>query len=592
MPALVDNAERVNEGQLLNSLLNVVRETPERAAVISGETRVTFSQLWEAAERVAKRLKLHRRDSRDRVVVHVDRSAESLVLMLGTWIAGLTYVPVDVTWPSERVDFISLDSNSAFEISSKNLRVDRGPNCVVMDIDLKQGNRSSTVASPSASAEGRVSYVIYTSGSTGKPKGVLVEEYSVNNLLRAHWEVVYSKVFPKSAVVESTLFAPLTFDASIERVLNLWLGYSLHLINDETRRDPDLMCNYILQNKIAVLDTTPVLLDRMTSCELWSQVSAQIKLCIVGGEAISASLWQRLSILTPTFINAYGPTEATVNASVAVITGNTPNIGNALPGVKMRIVGADLSEVPTGSKGEILIGGAGLCVGYTDPSLDAGKFVHLERAGMERERYYRTGDLGSIDNAQTFFYHGRMDRQVKVSGYRVELSEIESVIASAFGIANVVAVVDGSPEQHRLLAFLERAEDSLPSRVEMFSTLKTHLPSYMLPAALIAVETFPVTPSGKTDEAALVHLAANYDRSPTGDIEQTVPSAVLEVWCEILSRGGVKENDNFFEIGGSSLLAIRAASRLTKVLGKRVPVGSILERPVFRDFLAYIESRA
>jgi amino acid adenylation domain-containing protein len=594
-----------------------VRRTPDALAVVYEGCSLTYTELNAKANQLARYLR-ERRIGPDRLVgICLERSLDLVVGVLGVLKSGGAYIPLDPTHPSERLAYLLSDALPGLVLIQERLR-DRLPGgCAeVISIDA---DWTAIAQSASLNVDARLlglephhlAYVIYTSGSTGKPKGVMIEHRQVVNLAKG-LETAYGRSTDCGRVA---LNASLNFDASVQQLVQLTSGRSLFLVPQEARRDPSLMVSFIRKNRIEGIDCTPSQLKTWLSSGLLETMQHHPRRVLVGGEAIDSELWRDLSECSDTdFINVYGPTECTVDATLAYLTHDAsgPHIGRPMQNRCVYILDSLRQPVPIGVPGEIYIGGAGVARGYLNrPELTAERFIKDPFSRDPQGRMYKTGDLGRWRADGTIEYLGRNDHQVKIRGFRIELGEIESQLARHSQVSEAVVIVyegarhashgegreaeawaDGEragraqPDggDKRLVAYVvphpTSAGESLPSVESLRTHLQGVMPEYMVPSAFVMLESLPLTPNGKLDRRALpapepgAYMSRQYE-APRGEIEETL----ARIWVELLRVERVGRQDNFFELGGHSLLATRVITHVGHVLEVDLPVRAMFETP-------------
>lgn len=408
----------------------------------------------------------------------------------------------------------------------------------------------------------QLAYVIFTSGSTGRPKGVMVEHAQVMNLYYSLKAEVFQH-YPQQSKV--CLNSSLSFDASLQSLLSLLDGHQLHILPNDIRVDGERLVQFIQQNAIDVFDCTPTQLEMLLLCELPLRVEQLILL--IGGEAVSTQTWLRLCAIKHfTAFNVYGPTECTVDATLAQISERhlQPIIGRPLANTVIYLLDDRLRPVPFGAVGHMYISGAGVARGYLDqPALTAERFSP-DPFLSKRARMYRTGDLARYLDDGNLEYLGRDDQQVKIKGYRIEPGEIEEKLLSHPQINKAVVIAYQTPAGEKQLAsYLVMAEGAekevLPRRLREY--LGNLLPEFMLPTAYVSMTSLPVTPNGKIDHKRLPAPDVNayvheLYQAPQGDTEQQLH----DIWANLLCVEKIGRNDNFFAIGGDSLMAMKLLS--------------------------------
>nr|WP_076863869.1 non-ribosomal peptide synthetase [Burkholderia pseudomallei] len=570
-----------------------VSRTPEAAAVICGDETLSYTDLDARANRLAHYLRGQGVGPDTRVGLALGRGVEMMTGLLAILKAGGAYVPLDPGYASERLRAILDDSRPAIVLADAAGRAALDALAGAPPIaDLHaDASRWSALPSTPPRVEGltprHLAYVIYTSGSTGQPKGVMVEHASVVNLWRALDEAIY-RTHPSARRV--SLNASIAFDSLVKQWVQLLSGRTLVVVPEPVRFDGRRLLDAIGRDRIDVFDCTPSQLALIEGAR-GPEDEAYPQVTLVGGEAIGEGMWSELaSASSRTYYNVYGPTECTVDATLARITAeHAPHIGGPLANVRAYVLNERLSPAPVGVRGELYIGGAGVARGYLNrPELTRERFI--DDPFVAGGRLYKTGDLARWRTDGSLEYLGRNDFQVKICGFRIELGEIEAQLAKVTGVREVVvlardsasAVHDSatehaapdalspSPEtstataaatatatatatEKRLVAYYTGDADVAALRAQAAQ----HLPSYMVPSAYVRLDARPLTPNGKLDRRALpapaddAYARAEYE-APQGAKEE----ALAEIWRDLLQVDRISRHDNFFQLGGHSLLAI------------------------------------
>ncbi|AIV92474.1 non-ribosomal peptide synthetase [Burkholderia pseudomallei] len=556
-----------------------VSRTPEAAAVICGDETLSYTDLDARANRLAHYLRGQGVGPDTRVGLALGRGVEMMTGLLAILKAGGAYVPLDPGYASERLRAILDDSRPAIVLADAAGRAALDALAGTPPIaDLHaDASRWSALPSTPPRVEGltprHLAYVIYTSGSTGQPKGVMVEHASVVNLWRALDEAIY-RTHPSARRV--SLNASIAFDSLVKQWVQLLSGRTLVVVPEPVRFDGRRLLDAIGRDRIDVFDCTPSQLALIEGAR-GPEDEAYPQVTLVGGEAIGEGMWSELaSASSRTYYNVYGPTECTVDATLARITAeHAPHIGGPLANVRAYVLNERLSPAPVGVRGELYIGGAGVARGYLNrPELTRERFI--DDPFVAGGRLYRTGDLARWRTDGRLEYLGRNDFQVKIRGFRIELGEIEAQLAKVTGVREVVVLArDSASEVHD--SATEHAAPDAPSPETATATEKRlvayytgdadvaalraqaaqHLPSYMVPSAYVRLDAWPLTPNGKLDRRALpapaddAYARAEYE-APQGAKEE----ALAAIWRELLHVERVSRHDNFFQLGGHSLLAI------------------------------------
>lgn len=559
---------------------HVLRDPHAIAAVFEEET-LTYQALNERANTLAHYLLELGISPEIPVAVCVHRSLDIVIGMLGIMKAGGAYLPIDPAYPIERRLYMLDDSDAPVLLTHNSLRDDfaeYGGRIVCLDGDGDELATRATTNPQTEVAASDLAYVIYTSGSTGRPKGVLVEHRGMSTLSREQQRLF--GVGPGSRVLQ---FSSISFDASIfEMVMALGSGASLYLGRRESLLPGRALLEKLRSERIQIVTLPPSALMNVPVAEL-----PDLRTITVAGEACPGELVERW-VHGRRFFNLYGPTEATIWSTFAECTtsASPPPIGTPIANTQVYILDANGEEVPLGVTGELCIGGVALARGYLNlPKLTAEKFVTRPIPGREDQRLYRTGDLARRREDGNIEFLGRLDFQVKVRGFRIELAEIESVLGSHPDVNEVCVVVraDGGGDERLVGYVVPHGSRPIPPG-ELRNHAKQKLPEFMVPAAFVSLDAFPMTPSGKIDRSGLpapesqprVHEAVV---APKGELEKRIAS----VWRELLKIDDVGVDDNFFEIGGNSLLITRANAKLEDLLGRSVPIVDMFRFPTIRE---------
>lgn len=575
-----------------------VKRAPEASAVVYEGQSLTYAQLSARANQLARHLRAKGVGPDAVVGICIDRSIEMMVAVLGVLKAGGAYMPLDPAYPDERLAGMVEDAAARVVLTQERLRnklKETKAESIALDSswsDIARNDSSDLDSKTVGTTTNQLAYVIYTSGSTGKPKGVMIEHQCVLNLWQG-LEQLYAQSVPCRRVAQN---ASLSFDASVQQLVQLLSGRTLYLIPQDVRQDPSLLVSFINEYRIEAIDCTP------SQLKLWIAADLQLDRCslrfaLVGGEAIDAQLWSTLSQCSETaFYNVYGPTECTVDSTVARLNddGTAPHIGRPMPNRRVYILDRGGQPAAIGVAGEIYIGGVGVARGYLNrPELTTERFRPDPFSGDLHARMYKTGDLGRWRADGTIEYLGRNDDQVKVRGFRIELGEIEVQLARCAGVKeSVVLVREDEPGEKRLVAYVVPGSKSdVLSVEELREYLRGVLPDYMVPSAIVILERVPLTPSGKVNRRALpapgvdAYVTRGYE-APQGEIEQTL----ARIWQSLLRVERVGRHDNFFELGGHSIIATRVVSQIREQLQVELPMRVLFDEPVVARMAVRIEA--
>jgi amino acid adenylation domain-containing protein len=562
--------------------------TPAAIALVFGEQEVSYGELNSRANQLGHHLRRLGVGPEVVVGICVERSIEMVVGLLAVLKAGGAYLPLDPGYPPERLSFMLADARPAVLLTTQ--RVNEGlplheSRVMRLDADwhLLTENEQEQVAS-GVRAE-NPAYVIYTSGSTGQPKGVVVCHGGVSNLYEEQ-----ARVFGLRKENRVLQFASLSFDASVfEIVMALGTGATLVLATREELLPGPPLLELLRKQAISNLTIPPSALALLPAAEL-----SALGTVIVAGDACAAEVMERWAEGRE-FYNAYGPTEATIWASVKQcrVGEGRPSIGKPIGNVELYVLDGELQPVPNGVTGELYIGGAGLARGYLyRPELTAERFIPHPFSVRAGARLYQTGDLARYHADGNIEFLGRVDHQVKLRGYRIELGEIEAVLGSHEQVSEVVVLARGGAAsgEQRLVGYVVRQPGAQVGSGELREYLKQRLPDYMIPAALVLLEQLPLTANGKVDRRALP--APELSRvDPDGAYvppQSEVERAIAGVWQEILQVEKVGRHDNFFDLGGHSLLLMKVRDKLAELFEQEVTITEIFKYPTVNSLAEYL----
>lgn len=547
--------------QLHQLFEQTARTYPHQVALSWLGQPCTYRALNEQADQLAARLRHQGVRAGDFVGLLLPKSVALYVGMLAVLKAGAAYVPLDLSFPPERVTFILGDCGARALLTSQALPAGFGawPGLV---IDLSQPAPAlPPLREPAAGGPNAIAYVIYTSGTTGLPKGVLIPHRSICHLVRA--EQLLFQPTPQDRVVQGFSVA---FDASLEEVWLAWgAGGTLVPVPEETMKAPDALPGFLVENQVTIFSTVPTLLSLLPAGV------PTLRLLILGGEVCPPELLTQWAGRQCRVVNTYGPTEATVVATAAnFVPGQRLTIGRPLAGYDVLLLDQLGQLVPLGAAGELCLGGAALAAGYLNrPELSAAKFNTVsELPNGFAGRLYRTGDLARFEADGNIDFLGRIDTQVKIRGFRVELAEIESLLLQWPGIRNAaVALKEDADGVKKLIAYLLLDPHQLLDATAVRAYLRERLAPYMLPAALVPLTAFPLLTSGKVDRKALPYPVGD-TQAPTRELalpRTPLESAIYAAWQKRFDTADLSITDDFFEIGGNSLLASLIISELRQL---------------------------
>jgi amino acid adenylation domain-containing protein len=568
--------------------------TPESVAVVFEGERVTYAELNARANRLAHHLRALGVGPDARVGICVERSVEMVVGLLGILKAGGAYVPLDASYPVDRLRNMLEDSAPAVLLThppqaATTAALSAGSAIPVLDLTGDQAWAVHPATNPGRDGLGpeNLAHVLFTSGSTGRPKGVMLEHGSLVN--RLAWMQDRYGMEPGEALLQKT---PFSFDVSFwEFFWPLMVGARLVMARPGGHRDPAYLADVIRREGVTVAHFVPSMLQVFLEHPDAAACSGLLRVP-VSGEAVSAALARQFHERLPGvgLFNQYGPTESgEVTEWASDPAAERVSIGRAIHNSAVYVLDRAGEPVPVGAAGELFIGGVAVARGYLGrPRLTAERFVP-DPFGQPGARLYRTGDLCRWLADGTLEYLGRTDFQVKVRGFRVEPGEIEARLASHPGVreAVVLALDDGAGGKRLVAYFVGEALESEALRAH----LSQQLPEYMVPAAFVRLDAFPVTPNGKLDRRALPApdadaFAARAYEAPVGEVENVLAG----IWSELLGVERVGRGDHFFALGGHSLLAVRVVSRVRRALGVDASPAALFERPVLADLARGLET--
>jgi amino acid adenylation domain-containing protein len=583
-----DTARPREAGLLVHELFaRQAQRTPDAVAVAQGSVALTYRQLDERSNRLARRLRRLGVGPEVRVGLCLERTPEMVVALLGILKAGGAYVPLDPSHPAERLGMVIEDSALPVLVTEEGLLGSLPAHSAValcLDRD-DDGISAETAASlDRLGDEESLAYVIYTSGSTGQPKGVQLPHRAVVNFLLAMAErpgLGAADVVPALTTI--------SFDiAGLEIYLPLAVGGRVEMLSREEAADGRLLAARLAACGATLVQATPATWRLLLDAG-WQGIPGLRALC--GGEALPRDLAASLLARGVELWNVYGPTETAVWSAVGEVAPGegTVLLGEPVANTRFYVVDRALQPVPVGVPGELWIAGDGVARGYLErPELTAERFAPDPFAAEPGSRLYRTGDLVRYRLGGALEFLGRIDHQVKIRGYRIELGEIEAALLRHPAVKEAVAAVRDDGGEKRLVAHLVADGESAPGALR--EHLKLLLPDYMVPAAFVTLESFPLTPSGKVDRKALpapeITSTPSTYLAPSGPVEELVAA----IWAEVLRVERIGVEDNFFDLGGHSLLATQVMSRLRAALGVELPLQRLFETPTVRALIRALEA--
>jgi amino acid adenylation domain-containing protein len=575
-----------------------VEEAPDAVAVIFEDRRLTYSELNRRANRLAHRLRSLGVGPGRLVAVHLERSPEMIVAVLGVHKAGGAYVPVEVSWPAERLRYILESERIGHVVTQTSLleALPSAPHVVCLDESALDGVQDSDPR-PLAGPED-LAYIIFTSGSTGRPKGVMVRHRPAVNLV--HW---VNTRFGVGASDTLLFITALSFDLSVYDVFGiLAAGGTVRIAAPAELRDPEALVKILLTEPVTFWDSAPAALQQLVAWLPADPQPAALRLVFNSGDWIPVALPDRVSQTFPgaEFVSLGGATEATIWSNFFPVREVSPGwssipYGRPIENARYHVLDEGMNPCPIGVPGDLHIAGiAGGCLsdGYAGaPELTAQKYVPDPFGDEPGARLYRTGDRARYRPDGNLEFLGRIDTQVKVRGYRIELGEIESVLMAHPAVREAVVLArEDTPGDQRLVAYLI-PDGEFPAALELRRFVQARLPDYMVPSAFVSLDGWPVAATGKLDRKALpppesapAKPEAAAPVLPGNGLERTI----AEIWKEVVGLPQVGVRDNFFDIGGHSLLMARVHARLEEALGRKVSMVDLFQYPTIGALAAHL----
>jgi len=565
--------------------------TPGAIAVCAGREALSYGELERESNRLAHYLRSAGVGRDTAVGLYLERSPAMVLAALAILKAGGAYIPLDPVQPVARLVFMLADSGARVVVTTSGLaqRLEAGSwQAVTLDGDAEKISAQPESLPESINQPTDLAYIIYTSGSTGQPKGVEVPHSGLSNLVAWH-----RRAFQVTAADRASALASLGFDAA---VWELWpyltCGASVHLPEEFVRSDAKALRDWLTSQGITISFAATAMAENLMQLE-WPKTAA-LRFLLTGADTLKKYPSPRLPFV---LVNNYGPTEGTVVSTSGVVaadisTNQPPSIGRPIDGAQIYILDDQQQPVPEGSTGEIYIGGAGLARGYRNrPDLTTERFISNPFSADAGGRLYRTGDLARrLPDGQIAFL-GRVDEQVKIRGYRVEPSEIATVLGQHATVrTSVVVARENVPGEKELVAYVVLSSGAKLNAGALRDHLRKRLPDYMVPAEFVALASIPVTANGKVDRAALP--APNGSR-PHAEayLEPRTPveEELVKILAPLLKLQRVGVNDNFFLLGGHSLLGTQLIARISETFGVDLTLLKLFDHPTVAEMSLEIE---
>ena len=565
-----------------------VASAPSATALVFNGERLTYGELNERANQVAHHLRRRGVGPDTLVGVSLHRTPIMVIGLLGVWKAGAAYVPLDPTYPADRLAFMVDDAavhTLLTDAKAMSLFPGAGGKLVCLDTDWTVIERESRDNPRAGTTPSNLAYVIYTSGSTGKPKGALIVHRGLVNYL---WWAIRAYGVEASGTVP--VHSSISFDLTVTSLYPALLaGGQVELLPEDVGAQ-NLLASLRQAKNRSLVKITPAHLELLTQQVSADEARGVTRAFVIGGENLTAEslqFWREAAPATR-LINEYGPTETVVGCCIHEVRPEDPQngsvpIGRPIANTELYVLDESLQPVPLGAMGELYIGGVGVARGYLNrPELTQERFLPDLFSGRPGARLYKTGDLARYRGDGILEYLGRVDNQVKVRGYRIELGEIEATLAGQPQVQSCTVVVrEDTPGNKQLVGYVVPRKGESPVASEMRRFLKERLPDYMVPAQLVVLESFPLTQNGKIDRKALP--APTYedasvtqdDASPRTEMEQ----ALSKIWTDLLKLDRIGVHDDVFELGATSLMVLSAVTRIRSIVGVAIEMHVLFENP-------------
>ncbi len=592
---LVREESNLSEGfkPIYEYFQDIAGENPDLPCIEYGDEVFSYGEINGRANQLARYLRRLGAGPEAMIGIYLERSPELIISILAVFKAGAAYTPISTTYPKERQEYIINDTGLELILTSSDLQQSlseldtKAPvTCLYLDREKETLKHELKENLPCLNGRDNLAYVIYTSGSTGRPKGVMVEHRGIPNMV-----LEQINVFELGKQDRVLQYASVSFDASVSEIFTTLLaGATLVLLPGKGYYLGEDLYEVLLHKKISVVTLTPSVLNTLPQGAL-----PDLKTLVSAGEACTRKLIEYWGSKL-NFINAYGPTECTVCVSMnrCSLTEEAISLGKPIAGTALYLVDKQLNPVPVGEAGELCVAGVGLARGYLNlPSLTEESFVKNPFMEGISERLYKTGDICRRVSETSFEWVGREDNQVKIAGLRIDLDEIIKLLREYPGIMDaVITIVDDSFKNKQIYAYIITALDQRPGIKEIKTFLRAKLPAYMAPSRFMFINEIPVLESGKLDKDRLPSMEdvrPDIDSvyiEPRNQMEETI----AQIWCEVLKIDRVGVCDNFFDLGGQSLMATQIVSRIRSTLGTEIPLHVLFETtPTVEQTAAAIE---
>ncbi len=566
------------------------KANPSQIAAVFEENSLTYEELNHRSSQVANLLRTFSVKPETIVALSLYNGLDLLVGILGILQSGCAYLPIDPDYPIARIESILMDAKPAILLTDETLYGKFSPLSNNVVLINKRPLAEQAIWHESIKPE-HLAYVIYTSGSTGRPKGIMMEHKALS-----HAGSAYTKLHPKRLI--SLMSGSISFDASLLVISHtLSLGGTVCIPRNEIAADPEQLIALIEKHKVNYTLCVPFFYSMLLNK---SQKLTSLQCVDLGGDSIPNDIPALHAKIAPNAIlhNVYGPSEYAVGATfskiydpVSGIT-NKISIGKPLPNTQVYILDENLKQVATGVRGEIFIGGAGLARGYLNNKLlSTEKFIFMSLPGQDLIRLYRTGDFGRFTPDGNIEFLGRMDHQVKIRGHRIELGELEYLISQYPEVNKAVVMAqDQSDGRKRIVAYF-----STTAKEDISEMLQTHLrttvPQYMVPSALIKIVNWPLTATGKIDRAFLSSFSEPcLIKSPVNQPLSELEQKLFAIWKQVLNQDTFGVNDNFFYLGGDSLLLVELQTLIQTITEIKINIADLFQYPTISKLAHHLSS--
>lgn len=562
------------------------KQTPHQIAIESPVGCITYEQLNKLSNKLAHSLLKIGINNNTTVGIKINPSSELIIALLAVMKAGGVYIPIDPKLPAERINYMLQNSGANMLICEQNELLLQAPHIKV--INIKDQSLYSHAEDQNIRARKRIEdimYIIYTSGSTGLPKGVKSSYNNVNSIMYGIENVVKYQQNDKVLCLTTVSFDPFI----MESLLPLAKGITIAIADYEAHLDPSLLCNFIEDKSITIMQATPSRIKLLLESEGSEKALLQIRLLMLGGEVLCPELYKLLQQKTNAKIfNLYGTTESTLFTTIQQVKeANDITIGIPIPNTYVYVMDRNKRVLPPDIQGEIYIGGDGISDGYKNKD-ELTKKSFIPDPYRQNITLYKTGDLGVLRSDMQYLYKGRIDNQVKIRGYRIELGEIESIFKQSPNVNDISVIVrELTPGNDQLIAYV--SPDNKDLAPELHKLADSKLPEYMRPSHYLFMPALPINTNGKIDKKSLASLPFKQESSKITKINTSYIENILhDIWKEVLGMPSIPHNENFFDLGGHSLLAIQVVNKIKQRLNQEITVLDLFKYSTIQTLSSYL----